>query len=286
MTADDSNMHENDVLAALEWQLAMGVDECITDQPVNRYELVEAAKADRARQAAETVAAARPAAPQAAEAPQPARPAVGQGAPLGAAVAAEEARKLAAGCDTLAALRQAVEAFEGCALKATASNTVFGDGFEAADVMFVGEAPGEDEDRQGKPFVGVSGQMLDRMVGFIGLTRESFYITNTLYWRPPGNRTPTDAEVATCLPFLQRHIELVDPKILVLVGGRSAKTLLETPTGITKLRGRWTDYRGIPCLPMLHPAYLLRNAAQKRLAWKDAIALRLKMDELGIKAAE
>lgn len=286
MTADDSNMHENDVLAALEWQLAMGIDECITDQPVNRYELVEAAKAARAAQAEATVAAARPNAAPAAQAPPPVRPAVSDGAPLGAAVAAEAARKLVAGCASLEELRQAVEGFDGCALKATATNTVFGDGFEAADIMFVGEAPGEDEDRQGKPFVGVSGQMLDRMVSFIGLTRENFYITNTLYWRPPGNRTPTDAEVATCLPFLERHIELVAPKILVPVGGRSAKTLLDTPTGITKLRGRWTEYKGIPCLPMLHPAYLLRNAAQKRLAWKDAIALRLKMDELGIKAAE
>lgn len=285
MTADDSNMHENDVLAALEWQLAMGIDECITDQPVNRYEQVEAAKAARTAQAEATVAAARPAAAPATPAPAR-RPAVSDGAPLGAAVAAEAARKLVADCSSLDDLRQAVENFDGCALKATATNTVFGDGFETADIMFVGEAPGEDEDRQGKPFVGVSGQMLDRMVSFIGLTRENFYITNTLYWRPPGNRTPTDAEVATCLPFLERHIELVAPKILIPVGGRSAKTLLETPTGITKLRGRWTEYKGIPCLPMLHPAYLLRNAAQKRLAWKDAITLRLKMDELGIKAAE
>ena len=158
--------------------------------------------------------------------------------------------------------------------------------------MFIGEAPGADEDRQGLPFVGVSGQMLDHMLGFIGLDRTRFYITNMLYWRPPGNRTPTDAEVATCLPFLSRHIRLVAPKVLVLVGGRSAKSLLQTSQGITKLRGRWSEVmldgfdQPVPALPTLHPAYLLRNPAQKRFAWRDAMILRQRLDELSLAPME
>jgi uracil-DNA glycosylase len=180
-------------------------------------------------------------------------------------------------------LREELKAFEGCALKRTAMNLVFADGNPAAPVMLVGEAPGEDEDRQGLPFVGVSGKLLDRMLATIGLDRSNVYISNILFWRPPGNRSPTDAEIAACLPFAERHIALVQPKVLVLLGGVAAKSLLRTKEGITRLRGRWTDYTPhlgradtvpIRCLPIYHPAYLLRQPGTKRQAWADLLLLK------------
>ncbi len=158
-------------------------------------------------------------------------------------------------------------------------NLVFADGNPEARIMFIGEAPGAQEDRQGLPFVGASGQLLDQMLSHIGLDRTSVYITNLLFWRPPGNRTPTPGEIASCLPFLERHIELVNPSHIVLVGGISAKTLLDRREGILKLRGQWGHYRPlglerpIPALATLHPAYLLRQPAQKRLAWRDLLSL-------------
>lgn len=150
--------------------------------------------------------------------------------------------------------------------------------------MLIGEAPGADEDRLGKPFVGVSGQLLDRMLACIGLDRRSTYITNVIFWRPPGNRPPTAAEIAACLPFVERHIELVSPEVLVLLGAASAQTLLARNDGITRLRGRWFPFesagmaRPVPAMPVYHPAYLLRQPAQKRAAWRDwlAILARLK----------
>lgn len=286
MIQHDSNMTDSDaMLAALQWQIAMGADECLAETGVDRYALVERQAEERRNAAQAAVSAA-----QGASRPQPAaaRPGLSANAPLGAAEAAAESRKLARACNSLAELREAVEKFEGCALKQTASNTVFGDGNENADIMFIGEAPGQDEDRQGKPFVGVSGQLLDRMLSFIGLDRSKFYITNALYWRPPGNRTPTDGEVATCLPFLERHIELVNPKVLIFVGGRSGKTFLDTSEGITRLRGKWKDYKtdhmdqAVPAMAIFHPAYLLRNPEQKRLVWRDLLSLKRKMEELGI----
>jgi DNA polymerase len=159
-------------------------------------------------------------------------------------------------------------------------NLVFADGDPQARVMVIGEGPGAEEDRRGLPFVGVSGRLLDRMLAAIGLDRTSAYITNVLFWRPPGNRTPTGTEIAACLPFVERHIELVDPEYLLLAGGISAKTLLGRSEGILKLRGRWAHYqhagmaRPIPAMASLHPAYLLRQPAQKRLAWRDFLALR------------
>jgi len=260
------------LLAALEWQVEMGADESIADQPVDRF-AVKVEPAPEKPAVATTVTA---------------RPKPAADAPLGTADAMENGRKMAAACDTLAALRTAIEAFDGCALKQTASNLVFGDGAEDADIMFVGEAPGRDEDIEGRPFVGASGQMLDRMLSFIGLDRTKFYITNTLYWRPPGNRTPTDAEIAICRPFLEKHIALINPKVIVFVGGASAKAMLNTTQGITKIRGKWHDYSQdgldgpIPALPTFHPAYLLRNSTQKKQAWRDTVQLKRKLDELGI----
>jgi len=206
-------------------------------------------------------------------------------APLGAAEAGAAARERARAAATLEELEAALRAFEGCPLKTTAMHTVFGDGPAKSRVMFVGEAPGEDEDRQGHPFVGVSGKLLDRMLGHIGIERETVRVTNILPWRPPGNRGPTQAETAACLPFLIRHIELVEPEIVVPLGGTAAKTVLNRPEGITRLRGRWfeTPLEGVDrpvfVLPMLHPAYLLRNPVSKREAWKDLLTLRRKLSE-------
>lgn len=201
----------------------------------------------------------------------------------------------------LEALRTALTNFEGCAsLKATAMNLVFADGNPRAPVMLIGEAPGADEDRIGKPFVGESGQLLDRMLKAINLDREKVYISNVLFWRPPGNRSPTDAELAACLPFVEQHIALIKPRLLLLLGGVAAKSLLRTQTGIMKLRGRWMDYTPpqtpesgqattiqatvvetttIPCLPIYHPAYLLRQPSAKRQAWGDLLRFQQRLTD-------
>lgn len=269
----------------MRWQLEAGADEAIGDAPIDRYAV--AAKAPKPG-TAKPAPAERPA-PSAAPSPPPVSPPPRTPRPLASANAeAESAREIASACTTLAELKAAVEAFEGCALKETATNTVFADGDPASDVMFIGEAPGAEEDRQGLPFVGVSGQLLDRMIAFIGLKRGGTgrggaYISNMLFWRPPGNRNPTPAEIASCLPFVHRHIELAGPKVLVFVGGTSAKTMLDTTTGIMRLRGRWHDFtlpNGItlPAMPTFHPAYLLRSPAGKREAWRDLLAIQAKLD--------
>jgi uracil-DNA glycosylase len=195
--------------------------------------------------------------------------------PDAAVMAAREAARSAA---SLEELRAIVDAFEGCALRNTASRLVFADGTPGARVMFVGEAPGRDEDIAGLPFVGRSGQLLDRMMAAIGLDRTTAYIANIIPWRPPGNRTPTPQESAICLPFIQRQIELANPDVLVSLGGPSATTLLNVKDGILKSRGRWLTYqtgtREIRALATLHPAYLLRQPLQKRLAWRDFLAIK------------
>jgi uracil-DNA glycosylase len=195
--------------------------------------------------------------------------------PDAAAMAARDAAKAAT---SLEELRAILDRFEGCALRATATQLVFADGNPGASVMFVGEAPGRDEDIAGLPFVGRSGKLLDRMMAAIGLDRTSAYIANIIPWRPPGNRTPTPQESAICLPFIMRQIELSDPDVLVCLGGPSAQTLLSIREGITKMRGRWFPYhtgtREIRALATLHPAYLLRQPLQKRLAWRDFLAIK------------
>lgn len=260
--------------SALEWLVAMGADEAVLDAPVDRF---RAPPPDAS--AAPVPAAARRDAPNAAAMAAP---------PPASRPAELSAREIAQRCTTLAELRDAVMAFDGCALKATATNTVFADGTPAGRVMFIGEAPGADEDRLGKPFVGVSGQLLDRMLAHIGLDRaRNFYITNTVFWRPPGNRLPTAAETAICLPFVERHIELVDPLVLCFLGAAAAKALTGRSEGITRLRGRWMEWRSerlgrsIPAIATFHPAYLLRQPIAKREAWRDLVALKLKLIELG-----
>jgi|SRR5579883_1171701 len=270
------------LLAALAWQVAAGAEEAIGERPLDRY-------GESARRSEPPPA--RPLAPPSpAPAPRaPASPPVAPARPVrleASAEAGRAARELAAAARNIGELEEALRAFDGCPLKETATNLVFGDGNPRARVMLVGEAPGADEDRQGKPFVGVSGQLLDRMMGWIGLDRTRFYITNVLYWRPPGNRQPTAAEIAACLPFVERHIELVDPALLVLVGGASAKTLLARPEGIMRLRGQWFQYqsagmaRPVPAIAIYHPAYLLRAPAQKREAWRDLLALKQRLQSL------
>ena len=192
------------------------------------------------------------------------------------------AQKLAKAATDLDALQAAMHGFEGCALKTTAKSLVFSDGIVGAKIMLIGEAPGQDEDRQGKPFVGRSGQLLDTMLAAIGIDRtENLYISNVVPWRPPGNRTPSLEEIAMCKPFIARHIELAQPDLLLLVGNISNKTLLETDTGITKLRGQWQSYTGdgldIPTLSLLHPAYVLRRPETKADVWADLCSLKAKL---------
>ncbi len=191
----------------------------------------------------------------------------------------EDAQKLAASAKTLNDLRKAIDAFEGCALKHTAMNTVFADGNPEADIMLIGEAPGADEDRQGLPFVGGSGQLLDKMLYAIGKNRQDdYYISNVIPWRPPGNRPPTREETMLCLPFITRHIELKKPKVLIFVGATAAKALLDTKEGMSKLRGRWFNYTigdlTIPATVLFHPSYLIRSPGQKKHAWADLLKIK------------
>ena len=231
-------------------------------------------------------------------APKAAAPAPKREAPIAAprlkkvaAAPVDAARALAARAQTVAELRAAVEQFDGCALKATARNTVFSDGPEDAPVLIIGEAPGKDEDEQGKPFVGRSGQLLDRMLAQIGLSRKSnVLISNTIYWRPPGNRDPTDGELLACLPFAERLVALTQPKLLLLAGKSAAHAMLKRTDGVLKLRGRRLNYAReghapVNAMVMLHPAYLLRQPQQKRLAWTDLLLAEAWLNELGVARA-
>ncbi|WIM10019.1 uracil-DNA glycosylase [Enhydrobacter sp.] len=273
-----------DLVALLRWYIDQGVDEAIDEEQVDRFAVPPPAPAAPAAAAARA-SSTRPAAPTPPRSPVPS-PVTRAPVPIESPQLVEDARALAESCNTLAELEAAVRAFEGCALKRTAKNTVFADGTPGAPVMIVGEAPGGDEDRLGKPFVGVSGQLMDRMMAAIGLTRDGgFYITNILFWRPPGNRTPTVAEQAMCLAFTRRHIELARPKVLILAGGTSVKAVLDTTEGITRMRGKWVSYRlgdgtELPTMPTFHPAYLLRTPASKRLSWLDLLAVDKKLKEL------
>ena len=273
------------MLAALAWQVELGADEAICDAPVNRYR--EEAPPPAAAATSPAAGAGPPPAPS--PAPTPAAsslPAAARAAAPGPAPgesgALAEAQARAAGATTLEALAEAMAAYEGCELKQGARSFVFADGNPAARVMIVGEAPGRDEDLQGKPFVGRAGQLLDRMFAAIGLSRTSpdpaqaVYITNLLPWRPPQNRDPSPLELAMMTPFVTRHIELADPAILVTMGRFSMQALTGL-SGITRVRGQWTEAARRPCLPMLHPAYLLRNSAAKREAWADLLELKARL---------
>lgn len=293
---------QEDIAALLRWYGEIGVDETVAETPADLTALAPAQPArstdTRAAQSSalpprqafdgkgvsggegrERVETTRP---TAAATPRP------PSALLGAATASADARALAGAAHDLTELQDALRLFEGCPLKQTAMNLVFADGNPDADIMVLGEAPGADEDRQGRPFVGRAGQLLDRMLAAIGLDRSQVYISNILPWRPPGNRQPNAGEIAVCLPFAERHVALKAPKVLVLAGGTSAKAILGTTEGILRLRGRWFDHffpdlpAPIPTLCMLHPAYLLRTSAAKRDAWRDLLALQMRLEEMGI----
>lgn len=245
---------------ALAWQIELGADEAILDAPVNRFD---------AKVSAEPKQAPPPAPAPEVEAP--------------AALPDGGAKEIATGCQDLAQLRAAIEAFDGCPLKLGAKNTVFSDGNPSARVMIIGEAPGRDEDIAGKPFVGRSGQLLDKMFAAIGLSRqaeasgEAIYITNVMPWRPPQNRDPAVDEMAMMKFFLVRHIELIGPEFIVTMGNPATKTVLDVTTGITRMRGNWSDFQGIPVLPMFHPAALLRDPLKKRDAWADLLSLKARL---------
>jgi uracil-DNA glycosylase len=269
----------------LAWYLAAGADEAVADVPNDRF-----AEEARRRQPLPPPAAAAPRPVTIAPSPAavPARPAsapprLGPDSP---AVAIAAAREAAAGAATLDELQAAISQFEGCTLRQTATNTVFADGVPQSRIMFIGEAPGADEDRIGRPFVGVSGQLLDRMLATIGLDRtRNAYITNVLFWRPPGNRKPSDAEIAICRPFVDRHIALIDPLLIVLVGGTASAALLPGSAGITRIRGQWVklDVNGLPrpvqAIPMYHPSFLLRSPERKRESWIDLLSIKSKLKE-------
>ncbi len=316
-----------ELTALLDWYVSVGVDVALGDEPVDRFlETAREAEERAARASAParpsgagatatapfdrgagereappfepTGTRERPSLPQPRERalpperprfeapPQPvARPTLGAAVPGDAGVVA--AREAAGSAPTLEALREALERFDGCNLRLTARRLVFADGNPQARVMFVGEAPGREEDEHGLPFVGRSGQLLDRMLAAIGLDRSSVSIANVVPWRPPGNRTPTPQETEICKPFIARQIDLVDPDVLVFLGGASAAALAGTKEGILRLRGRWMPYhtatREIRAIATLHPAYLLRQPLQKRLAWRDFQALRKVIAETAAK---
>ena len=272
----DRNQAARELLA---FYLEAGVDAVLGETAVDRF-------ADPVAVPIETPADAAPrpseASRPALDRSRPAPAAAAAPAPLSPDIAVMAAREEAKNAKTLDALRSILDGFTGCTLRATATRLVFADGNPQARVMFVGEAPGRDEDIEGLPFVGRSGKLLDCMMAAIGLTRANAYIANIVPWRPPGNRTPTPQESAICLPFTLRQIELADPDVLVCLGGPSAQTLLGSRDGILKTRGRWfpfqTGAREIRATATLHPAYLLRQPLQKRLAWRDFLAIKKALD--------
>ena len=293
-----STANPQEIAALLEWYRAIGVDEIVGADPID----LTATPLWQAPPGTLLGPSRRPEPPlvrseqQSGQSPgaqsdvnamrQPKATPNPGGALLGERETVESARTIVDEAGTLDALRERFAAFDGCPLRRTATNFVFADGNPDAPLMIIGEAPGEDEDRQGKPFVGRAGQLLDRMLAAIGLDRDSAYISNILPWRPPGNRTPSTGEIATCLPYIHRHIALKNPRILIFAGGIAAKTLLDTTKGITKLRGRWAAVTipgldaPIPAMPLFHPAYLLRQPAQKRLAWRDLLMVEKALSEM------
>lgn len=263
--------------ALLDWYRAMGVDEAIATSPVDWF----AASAEAAARKAERQSRRETPAPQ----KKPATPRAGF-SNVAPDVAVMDAKERASKATSLEELEAALEGFDGCPLKATAKNTCFMRGSSTAKIMLIGEGPGRDEDIQGLPFVGRAGQLLDKMLAAIGLDETHVCITNIVYWRPPGNRTPTTQEVEACLPFLNRQAELLDPELLVLIGGPASKNLLNAKEGIMRLRGKWKDCalggKNRSALPILHPAYLLRTPAAKKQAWRDLLTLKHELMERGI----
>ncbi len=280
--------------AALEWYVHMGADEAIGDNPVDGFARSSELAARRTAAAASQEAAVnggtraplnRPSAP----ASRPPRPVPRQPA-AAPSMASDEIEQLAGSCSSLDELARTLDAFDACPLKRTATQLCFADGLPGAHVMIIGEAPGRDEDEQGRPFVGRSGQLLDKMLALIDINRtsddpaRSAFISNIVFWRPPGNRKPSASEVVMCLPFVRRAIELAKPRIVIAAGATPAQALLDTPTGITRMRGTWktisTGNGEIDVMPTLHPSYLLRSPEAKRFAWRDLLAVKAKLQAI------
>jgi uracil-DNA glycosylase family 4 len=285
-------MQPAEIVALLKWYAEAGVDEAIGEEP-GAFARPKATPGARAPAPASARSAGVPPAPlrtgtRAGETPALPVKTRSPAALPGTDAASSDARRIAAGCRTLAELRAAIDAFEGCALKAVATQMVFADGNPEAAVMIVGEAPGAEEDRQGRPFVGQSGQLLDRMLAAIGLDRSSVYITNIVNWRPPGNRLPSAGEIAVSMPFIERHIALKRPRLVLCAGGTAAAALLAAKEGITRIHGRWYDRvyddmaAPVPTMPTYHPAFLLRQASMKRDVWRDLLTFKAKLRELGL----
>ncbi len=272
-------------VALLKWYVELGADEAIGDTAIDRYQAFAQASAIEQASAADDRPRKRAPLARPAAAPASARPAATPQGAVSPEEVASDAAAVAAACSTLEELREALAQFEGCPLKRTAKNLVFGDGNAEGRVLFIGEAPGRDEDLQGVPFIGRSGRLLDVMLKAIGLDRENAYVANVIFWRPPGNRNPTPLEMAACRPFSRRQIELAAPDIIVPLGAVPARELLGTTDGILKLRGKWRKCtvaeREVPVLPTLHPAYLLRQPGQKKLAWRDLLELKSALDTTG-----
>ena len=262
-----------EILKILEFQKDIGIDILVGNQPLNKLNLKEEVlPMPTQKKESQVMEDLFP------------KETISENTPLlSLQEAIQQAQEMAQKAQTLEDLRANFESFEACDLKKTATNFVFADGNPQSRVMVIGEAPGADEDRQGLPFVGVSGQLLDRAFATVGLNRTSLYISNIIPWRPPGNRQPTTQETAMCLPFIQRHIELIAPEFLVLAGGTAAKAILKTTEGIVKLRGKWQPYqtpglkKPIQALAIFHPAYLLRSPGQKKFVWLDLLNLKQKL---------
>lgn len=274
--------------AVLQWHIDMGCDECIADEPINRFETsAEAAAAAAARAPKDTPPPnppmERPSAGTNAAMPATTRGTKTSAAEIDSQLQISNAQHAAENAKNIDELRAAIEAFDGCALKKTATNLVLCDGPADAKLMLVGEAPGAEEDRQGLPFVGPSGQLLNAMLESIGIDRADTMISNSVFWRPPGNRTPTTQETVVCRPFIERLIEIVHPDVLVCVGAPSAHNLLGETQGISRLRGKWYTYQTpkiaapIDATALFHPAYLLRTPIKKRDAWHDLLMIKRKL---------
>jgi DNA polymerase len=261
----------------LEWYRAMGASETIAAEPQDWFAAPAAAGAAPAREIMPSAPAPGPRRlerkPPPPQTVQPAQTAAG-----GETADLMAARELARSAGSLAELRALLDTFDGCGLKKTAKRLCLSRGSPEARIMLIGEAPGKDEDAKGLPFVGLAGQLLDRMLAAAGLAQSDVYITNLVFWRPPANRTPSPEEVQVCQPFVERQIELLSPSMLIFLGNAAAKQLTGATEGITKLRGKWLSYTGIRAMATLHPAYLLRNPIAKRLAWRDLLAIREALD--------
>lgn len=268
--------------AVLQWHIDMGCDECVADEPIDRFQPAAVLAEQTSLPAA---ADAAPTAPPVVHADMPAatRGTKTSAAEVDSQLQIRTAQQLAEQATTIDELRAAIETFEGCALKKTATNLVLSDGPQDAKLMLVGEAPGAEEDRQGVPFVGPSGQLLNAMLESIGIAREQALISNSVFWRPPGNRTPTTQETVVCRPFIERLIEIVHPRVLVCVGAPSAHNLLGETLGISRLRGKWYAFQTprlsapIDATALFHPAYLLRTPIKKRDAWHDLLMIKRKL---------